>query len=236
MRAQLPPAFVINLRDRVVRLETFREAAAIAGISCQQFNAVDTRTPALLHSSRKFVCPAAWDALVASRKRGHRQAHAELSAGAVGCALSHVAVSNMCLNELGLPVACVFEDDAAIPHDAADIMTRALEQASLSAPTWEMVLLGWWDRGGATPLENGGTGELVRVGHFWGCHAYLLSARGMARLMELNTPVTAQIDAVLSQSSHDMQILGIADRGVRFKQQPSKGSDVQFPVRLARPT
>jgi hypothetical protein len=77
--------------------------------------------------------------------------------------------------------------------------------------------------------------DLLRVGHFWGCHAYVVSAQGMQRVVELNTPVTAQIDGVLSAASRDgtLYVLGIADRQQRFKQAPSKGSDVQFPLRLA---
>ena len=235
----------------------FSEAAARAGLAFERFDAVDTRTPELLDTRREFVKPEAFAALAATLKRGHRRSHEELTSGAVGCALSHAAASREGLRR-DLPLLAVFEDDAEVPQNTAEIIALALRHAPTAAAAvaaatrsaaaktedravlrvpapeaephvdWDMILLGWWDRGsgadssrssrasshlpsdvGSTraaqsltrpggfggSLVNGPASDppLVRVGRFWGCHAYLVSARGMGRLAAFACPVELQV-------------------------------------------
>jgi len=211
---------------------------------------------ALLEAHRQLVAPLAYDRLSASLQRGYRLGHDDLSAGAVGCALSHVKVSKEAL-ERGFNTIAVFEDDAALHSRSA----RELCSLLAAAPAdWQCLLWGWWDRGGtsvAQPLVDSKSNDetwaeidrsttkstsdfadpLVRVGRFWGCHAYVLNRSGMAQMLELNSPVSKQVDAALSESSvapdGGLRVYGVADRTLRV-QQVGKGSDVSFPVRPSR--
>ena len=212
---------------------------------------------ALLEVHRHQVAPLAYDRLTASLHRGYRLGHDDLSAGAVGCALSHVKVSEQALKR-GFESIAVFEDDAALHQHSARELRSLLEAAPAD---WQCLLWGWWDRGGSTvvqqvaasnsnhgtflPVSSNCTTEpssessipLVRVGRFWGCHAYVLNRSGMAQLVELNTPVSKQVDAALSEASVAsnglLKVYGVANRASRV-QQAGKGSDVSFPVRPSR--
>lgn len=222
-------------------MRRFQAAAAQAGIEFERVNAVDTRTLALLQSSEMMIEPKALAKLSATLHRGYRLTHEELTLGSVGCALSHVAAAEEATKK-SLSMACIFEDDVQLPLDAAQRIGTVVAKASSLVPDWDMLLLGWWDRGGAyvidggspstSPSMNSSVGpDLVGVGRFWGCHAYVLSSRGMKMLAKINTPVAEQIDSALSSSR--LVILGIADHSARF-QQAGQGSDVQFPVRIQK--
>ena len=265
-----PTCFVLNLRDRAIRMRAFESAARRAGMFVERLEAVDTRTIDRLEAVRKRVDPIALVNLSATLRRGHRERHEELTMGAIGCALSHATASEEGQRR-GLNVLAVFEDDAEVPYDCSELIAEALHEVSVadadsdSSSAWDMILLGWWDRGMGWSASSGvnssasgsggntarkvgkgssrnateekGQGLLVRVGRFWGCHAYLVSARGMGLLAAAaGRPVRLQVDGALSEASArgDLVVLGVADPRRRVKQRALEGSDVQFPVRLRR--
>ena len=140
----------------------------------------------------------------------------------------------------GLAALAVFEDDAALPADCAARIAAALLAARCPL-SWDLLLLGYWDRSlepperrtvGAAHAPPGGVVGVQRVTAWWGMHAYLVSRRGMRRIVELNTPVRGQIDGVLSQAAahQRLDVLGITHRGQRV-QQHGHGSDVAMPLR-----
>ena len=217
-------SFVINLRDRKERLQVFEACAQKAKLTCERVEAVDTRTFSQIEALLGDVDPTAYSALLQDVQRGHRSSHSALTQGAIGCALSHRAVSELGLQR-NLPLIAVFEDDADLPADAL----ARIDQCLTNAPAdWDVILLGW---SGAPPRDDGSA--LQRVSRFVGCHAYLLNARGMRALVELNSPVRTHVDHALSAgaSSGRIAIYGVQRDDFRFRQR-GRGSDVQqLPVR-----
>ena len=94
-------AFVINLAERIERLRGFDERARLARLAYERIEAIDTRDLGRLEARASAVEPSALASLLASARRGYRSRHSELTPGAVGCALSHVAASRLAL-ERGL--------------------------------------------------------------------------------------------------------------------------------------
>ena len=229
---QMPPAYVINLADRPDRLATFQRRAQSAQLHASPFHAIDSRGDALdVH--RDAIAPAAYAELMESMARGYRSRHAALTPGAVGCALSHAAVSEAGLLA-GHQTILVFEDDADLPADLVPRVGTALGQVPRG---WDALLLGWSDRGGSTDQCRSGGMGLKRVGRFWMLHAYALSRGGMRKLVDACAPVTEQLDSALStlSTAGRMRIYGIADEAQRVPQD-APGSDVQsLPVRFDEP-
>lgn len=231
-----------------------------AGLNVERIDAVDTRQLKQLFAHRRSVERASFRRLVGTLRRGHRLQHADLTSGAVGCALSHAKAAQEGLTS-NAEVITVFEDDALVPTDIVSQMNGALACAPAD---WDCILLGWWDRGrtrfkqdditaNAPRLDSDaciqdaysdtGTGArlwlfeaaateppamLMRVEAFWGLHAYMLSCRGMRKLVELCSPLRIQVDSAVSAS--DMKVYGVAARNMRVRQH-GRGSDVHFPVR-----
>lgn len=216
-------ALVLAISRAMARIET---AAGLANLPLERFNAVDTRSSRSLETLSSQIDGSALASLQATVARGYRTSHAQLTFGAVGCALSHVGVSRES-RKRGLAVCAVFEDDASLP---TDLLPRI--QASLNAApaAWDCVLLGW---SGARPST---TASLLQpVSKFWGMHAYLLSRAGAHKLERLVLPVRTHIDHALSVAAArgDFNIYGIAAQDQRILQ-GCRGSDVQLPVRLTR--
>lgn len=213
------PAFVINLRERTTRLDAFARRARSAGLSCERIDAVDTRDLAKLSARADAIDGEAHARLLETVRRGHRLSHADLTPGAIGCALSHVEVSRRALRRR-LPCALVFEDDAWLWAGGAEWMSGIITRA---APGWDCLLFGW----NGAPTMSGGA-ELQRVVRFTGMHAYALSESGMAAMVELNTPVRTHVDQALSEAAARGQvtIFGVNRQEDRIQQQ-AKGSDVQ---------
>ena len=212
-------AFVINLRDRTARMQAFEKRARSANMHVERADAIDTRDLSKLAAHKSDVDPLAYKGLLEDMRHGYRHAHSRLTPGAVGCALSHVAVSRLAIGR-ELPHIAVFEDDCELPSDAPARMEAA---ASAAPANWDCVLLGW---NGAPPLEDGSA--LQRVTAFVGCHAYLLSQRGMRSLIACSTPVRTHIDHALSAEAARgrLALYGINSQEDRFLQR-GRGSDVQ---------
>ena len=245
------PAFVINLAERTERLTRFQSRVQQASaylaqhindfeVKVERWPAVDTRTLAQLESFRHQVDPKAWQTLLNSTiPTGRRQFHADLTPGAVGCALSHVEVAQHA-RQRQLPTIAVFEDDAhVLPHTFHDIY-RLLAKMECHNITWDCLLMGW---SGAPPesacvidsqqsVDNDETihhFQLQRVHRFWGLHAYILSASGihkMAQLWNDQRKIDTHVDHALSRDD-DFVVYGLSHNRIP---QDCKGSDIHLPV------
>mmetsp|Transcript_8430 Transcript_8430/g.22195 ORF Transcript_8430/g.22195 Transcript_8430/m.22195 type:complete len:228 (+) Transcript_8430:144-827(+) len=225
MRQGLLTAFVINLRCRSERWRAIEAAAREAQVDVERVDAIDTRCVRRAAKHWRNIDSRALERLQHTCARGFRETHDELTPGAVGCALSHVAVSREVLRRKQ-SLAAVFEDDAELPRNFHAFVAQALAAAPIG---WDLILLGW---SGAAPHEC--PALLQRVWRFWGLHAYLISARGCAELIAAGCPVSTHIDHALSARtfSNDLHIYGIAAQHLRLRQ-VAHGSDVHIPLKSA---
>lgn len=211
-------AFALNLFDRPERLMRLRaRAAGVCDI--ERFEAIDTRSASKL--CRYLSRIERVDVLRQSMITRSRATHADLTPGAVGCALSHGAMSAEGLRR-GLEEIMVFEDDAALPPTLAELVEDATRCAR--GARWDMILLGWCGRPSSRQDEI-----LRRVYNFWGLHAYVASRSGMSKIVAETARVRCQLDSALSDLalSGKMRIFGVNQQHMRIPQK-AKGSDVAF--------
>jgi hypothetical protein len=130
----------------------------------------------------------------ADMKRRFRASNCDLTPGAIGCALSHVAVCQLGLRE-GHDSILIFEDDALIEADFGARFATAHD--ALPPGDWDILLLGWHDKGGSSATTSS---ELKRVGNFYNAHAYEISREGMRKLVAPGSivPICEHYDVALS--------------------------------------
>ena len=167
-------AYLINLDRSPGRLAEADAQLRAAGVAYERIPAVDGRA-------------LGWTALRrrVSRVRFFLVHGRHPSLGEVACTLSHLEACRRLL-AAGDPAALVFEDDVALDpaafRRALDLITPRLDPARP-----DLFLL--CDHGGAT-----GTG-IVPAGDASCSEAYLITAAAARRLLTLNEPVRAAIDA-----------------------------------------
>lgn len=167
-------AYLINLDRSPGRLAEADAQLRAAGVSYERVSAIDGRA-------------LGWAAL---RRRVSRfrffLVHGRLpNLGEVACACSHLEACRRLL-AAGDPAALVFEDDVAL-NPAAFRRALDLIRPRLAPDRPDLFLL--CDHGGTT-----GTG-IVPAGDASCSEAYLITAAAARRLLTLNEPVRAAIDA-----------------------------------------
>ena len=159
------PSFIINLDTRADRLAATTEALRNAGFSdVRRFPAVDARDQRRLERAWKACGSppfAAWDSGF------------ETVPGKQGCFLSHVAVWKKIL-DLGLPYACIFEDDVFFHRYWAQLAPTAF---TFTPQDYDLLFMG-------NMIVTPGPG-LVRQTPVYCMHAYVITREGAARLRPL---------------------------------------------------
>ena len=116
--------------------------------------------------------------------------------GAVGCALSHVALWERLVSS-GEPYMAIFEDDAVIKRDV-DVQALAQHAVHLGC---DVLLLGWrlpidtWFRPRLRSVDEEFK-ELVAP-RFYETHAYIITNKGARALLAEVRPIEMQIDAYM---------------------------------------
>ena len=169
-------------------------------ISCE-----DLDTSRLLRGTRRFPCVRAdiKSAPLTSRARAVLQGHMSTlnisdlpSRGAIGCALSHIALWKRLVQSTADHMV-VFEDDAELTRSPAEI-EAILQRAS--AHPYDVFFLGlrfpletvFEQR--TTPADD----EFRWVhSHFWETHAYVIRKPAARALLKHALPIDVQIDAYM---------------------------------------
>jgi GR25 family glycosyltransferase involved in LPS biosynthesis len=183
--------FVVTLARNSDRWEYFLKggdtAAQFPGLT--RFEAVDGRSLNLLNDSRLSL-----SARVAIM-RGTRRDHTDINTpGMVGCYLSHLALWQRVADER-LPLAVVMEDDANVQPGLAASVDALLARLP-NGDDWDVLLLGY-----AHPPTEAPSGRFPGFGDvsYWhGTIAYVVTARGAARLLAYATPVQFQVDGYMA--------------------------------------
>jgi GR25 family glycosyltransferase involved in LPS biosynthesis len=103
----------------------------------------------------------------------------EIHAGECACSLSHLAVWRLGMQQ-GWKRMLVLEDDAGLHQLAIDAARRLLNVLESMDPAWDLFYIG---RLPMEKAEDRAGPYLVRAGFSYCTHAYVLSARGMAKMV-----------------------------------------------------
>jgi GR25 family glycosyltransferase involved in LPS biosynthesis len=179
-----------RLRNRALRAERF---AAIDGRALEQNGELAALSRNLVVSEFDTSDNARWDASVRPGRR------ARLSAGGLGCALSHLAVWDDLLRRRR-SAALVIEDDVDF---ARGFVGRLAALRARLPRRWDLAYLGYVNTGPApTPLADG----LGIPRHLFGTFGYLISQRGARRLLE-RLPIDEPIDNFLAKQFASLEVV-----------------------------
>ena len=210
--ATLPPIWVVSLRRATERRRFVERSFAEAGLDVELIDAVDGY--ALTPEQRAEY----------SRSRTAYQYGRLLSPGAIGCALSHLAVWER-LRDSGLPEVVVFEDDTRPLLG----FRQVLEERGRLPDDWDVVTFhSLYDWAGPSPtgVELGGSRACRFRRTPMGTQAYMLRARAAERLLSLAPPVSLPADELLYRKRPaGLTVYGLVPAPVAQAELPSEISD-----------
>ena len=181
--------YVINLDSATARLDNFRREVAASDLATKSFIRVAGVEGSSLDTA-SLLTKRARTELAQAESTGFRLRHYQLSRGAVGCYMSHVKLWKSVL-ATDKDVALIFEDDAQLEPS----LYRYVRETPM--PTdFDIILLGYV----CFKCSRDEGAGFHRVKRFFGLHGYLISAKGIRKILESPRlfPVGKQIDAVLS--------------------------------------
>jgi len=193
-------SYLINLNKRKERLDNFTEQYETSDLGehkpFKRVEAVDGSALELMG----VVAPEIEDGIKRIEKTGLRTAHPQMTRGMIGCYKSHYKVWDE-IYASGKPYGLVFEDDAEMDKDL-----YKKTAASLDFPQdWDVILLGYVS---LMDYEKGPRPGLLHVWDFWGLHGYLISRRGVAKMMLYkDMPISLQIDIFMSKLARDDKLM-----------------------------
>lgn len=218
------PIVVINLNRNTDRLKTFMNFISDSDFKEQNI----LRLPAIDGKKvdiDRVVAKDAMGALVHTIMTESRTGHEQLTVGAVGCYLSHMAAWETLLAS-GKPYGLVFEDDAEVGKHA---LRRALSSLEQLPDDWDVLLLGTACLS-RCPRVRGKPFKTVT--HFVRFHAYAISRKACAFLTSKEAgmlPMSMQVDWKISElaSKNKLKVFStdkfLVDSGYQ-------GTEIQRPV------
>lgn len=197
MRPEEIPIVVISLDRRPDRWAQFLERAAAADIDQDRvvrLSAVDASTLDMIHHPSVSILTAH------NIKKGVRRAHYEIDRpGAVGASLSHFNAWKH-LETSRSEAVIVFEDDTYIPTDFNDRLATLVNDLPL-AGDWDVVTFYNTPFTGGVhgcPPSSSAKGPWSSCASLMGAFAYMVSRRGVRRLLERAYPIELHVDAYMA--------------------------------------
>lgn len=222
---------VINLDRRPDRLKAISEDLAksdLSAVPVSRLPAVDSSQTSLVH----LTTPRAREELADLEKTRIRQYHAQLTPGALGCYMSHLAAWEFAAAS-DKPVL-IFEDDASISKEVADYIqwsfedAQSWERAHLASSggkflPWMLTLHSWCQEGCRTQKDN-----FVHPSVFWSLAGYVLtpqSARALVAMKDTEfLPMDMQVDSRLSELVMEKKLKVLVRQIIRPR---NAGTDIQ---------
>jgi GR25 family glycosyltransferase involved in LPS biosynthesis len=225
-RPQLLPPFdvyVINLDSAHDRLGHFKKEVANSDLVNQSF----IRFPAIRGASldiQAMVSPKALWEISEAERTGFRLRHYQLSRGAVGCYTSHMRLWESIL-KTDKEVALIFEDDAQIFPTIHQYATTTAFPSD-----FDLILLGYV----CFKCRKDSRSGFVRVNRFFGMHGYLISTRGIRKILANHrvSPIRKQIDSMLSDMAQAGDLIVYATPRKYVEQNNENfGTQIQVPIK-----
>jgi glycosyl transferase family 25 len=179
------PALVINLDRHPDRLQWFTGNARKRGLAVERIAAVDGKDPANLNTVEALRAPGAG-----------------LGRNELACIASHRLAWKWLL-ESDHPFVAVFEDDAHLSEDIADILRQDLVPAGIDIVKLEVPSgkVSFSRRAQAVHCQRGLHRLLTRA---YGAGAYVISRRCAERLLELTERCNQPVDVILFDDTSDI--------------------------------
>jgi GR25 family glycosyltransferase involved in LPS biosynthesis len=215
-------SYLINLDKRKERLENFTTQWNTSDLGqkskFKRVQAVDGSTIELMGT----VAPEIEDGINRIEKYGVRTSHPQMTRGMIGCYKSHYKVFQEIYTS-GKPYGLVFEDDAEMDPQIYHKATQRLDFPN----DWDVILLGHVR---LMDYEKGPKPGLLRVRDFWGLHGYLISRRGVSKmLLYKDMPINLQIDIFMSKLATDGK-LDVYALDPPIVRQGNFGTDLQMRI------
>lgn len=150
------------------------------------------------------------------------------SKGGVGCYLSHVEVWKDFLQKSSSDVALVLEDDANITETSINNIKNFCEKSEViqNSKLWDFCIVSMFDGfKNAGPMYPGDT-SCFRLMEFAGFHAYLITKKGVRKILPLLFPIQGHIDWFLSICSQ-LQYIDLAASPTTLIYQRLSPTDIQ---------
>jgi GR25 family glycosyltransferase involved in LPS biosynthesis len=216
--------WVINLKKNVTRLNRFThfyKESDIATLPLQTFEAIYGKGL----DPTKYLSTDAYDTLLLNEKNNYRTKHYQLTRGAIGCYLSHVAIIKKLLDDPDVDYYFIFEDDAAILPSVYDKFSMAIKYAPSD-----------WDMINFSPIMQVVSEEsplFKKFDAFWGTCGYAINKKGAKIFMdEFNRKlITMQVDSKMSYmiTHNDFNVYGYKQQTIWHDH--AMGTDIQMPLK-----
>lgn len=215
--------YVINVDTASARLAHFRQQIARSDAASKSFIRFEAVKGADLDLPAVVSRRALWE-IANAESTGFRLRHYQLSRNAVACYLSHVQLWRSVL-ETDKEVALIFEDDALVHPKIGQYM-----RSTPFPEDFDVVLLGYV----CLHCRRDEGAGFHRVKKFFGLHGYVISARGIRKILDNRRtfPVQKQIDTVLSDMASAGEITVYAAPRKLVEQNNRKfGTSIQLPIK-----
>jgi len=214
-----PESYLINLDRRKERLHNFTNEYTKSGLGAEKpfirVEAVDGSSLVLTD----IVSPEIEDGIKKIETTGYRTSHPQMTRGMIGCYKSHYKVWDA-IYASGDPYGLVFEDDAMID-------SQLYEKIPEFPPDWDVILLG---HARLAEYEHVPYPDLLLVQDFWGLHGYLISRKGIAKMMLYrDIPISLQIDIFMSKLATEGKLIVYAVENP-IVHQGNFGTDLQTTI------
>jgi len=184
--------FYINLDKNVKRKNELIQSYNNSDLQIMPLN----RFPAILGKTvdlDKWLTPDALKQVIETERTKIRSHHYQLTAGAVGCFLSHYTLAKQLLADKEADYYLIFEDDISFNENILSEIKRYL---SIAPRDWDIIQL--------STLRNinyNVVGEFYQPSGFWGMQSYFLNKKGAKKLIDEveKYKIDGQIDAYLSR-------------------------------------
>lgn len=212
-------AYVINLNKRRERLLNFNQSYIKSDIgklkAVKRFEAVDGARI----NVNELVTPKMAAGIKKLEMTGVKTDPAQLSRGMLGCYKSHFDLFEE-IYEGDKQYGLIFEDDAVMDPKIYEKINNRI----VFPEEWDIILLGHVR---LMQYEKGPTAGLLRVHEFWGTHTYLISRRGVGKmLLYKNMPIELQIDGFMSKLAQEGK-LDVFATDPPLTAQARMGTDIQ---------
>jgi len=172
------PAFCVNLERRPDRWQQFVSQPGIQQLpNVKQFLAIDGSTIDYMKDDRIPLYTKK------NIKNKTRRAHEEISTvGAIGCALSHIAIWEWIVQNQAA-ITLVFEDDAKVPDNFSHYMNELIERSPTLKDTsqWELCVLSQ-QKGIVQPILQDAL--MSTTEGFVGTHCYIITLECAKRFLK----------------------------------------------------
>lgn len=214
--------YMINLDRHIERLNHFESQIAQSDLARDSFIRVAAEEGSAL-DIRSLVTKKAFQEIEDAKTKKYRTKHYQLTAGGVGCYMSHLKTFDMILAS-DKEFAMVFEDDATVHTHMDKEFRRSLQDIPAD---WDIILLGYFCNDCQYKKKHN------KVSRFFGTHAYVINRKGIEKIMKyINVPIDRQIDAAMSDLA-ESRVLNVYATKIKYaRQQNSKfGTSIQIPIK-----